>query len=165
MVNRCFGLYGFCSDIRWSFVGNWDSNRQCKYIAVYELQIGKCWLRNVFYITLSKKSNIINASTIISYLSAISHVHKLISLHDPCFLTIFGAKESDYCPIQRLMNYIIQRREQDSPSSNCLPCILVAMIKLLWYWGIVYLSLTSRWKILLYIYFVLTWLLTAQTAE
>lgn len=51
----------------------------------------------------------------ISCLLVISHFHKLISLKDPCFLTIFGAKKSDYCPIQCLKNYVNQRREQDGP--------------------------------------------------
>lgn len=85
-------------------------------------------------------------SRIIFYLSATSHVHKLISLQDPYFLSIFRAKEAEYCPIHCLKNYINQRRKQNGHLSNCLSCILVAIIQLLWYWGIVYLSLTSRCK-------------------
>lgn len=70
------------------------------------------------------------ASRIIFYLSATSHVHKLISLQDPYFLSILRAKEAEYCPIHCLKNYINQRRKQDGHLSNCLSCILVAMIQL-----------------------------------
>lgn len=67
--------------------------------------------------------SIVNDTILIKF---VSYKH---SLGKPFFLTIHGAKDLDYCPVQCLKNYINQRGVQDGPLFCYVPCTPVTRIK------------------------------------
>lgn len=67
--------------------------------------------------------SIVNDTILIKF---VSYKH---SLGKPFFLTIHGAKDSDFCPVQCLKNYINQRGVQEGPLFCYVLCTPVTRIK------------------------------------